>query len=163
MKKLKCEMLEIDLRRQELNKAVLEADEEQNAINSQRKSSKSWLTNMITFKQEPVKISDDRLNKLLGECDDRIVELSNIFLNEKIDLIFRHTREIDELNRQIAQLSRRLAKQGLADQVVQDSTSHTQTDLSGLDLAKIEELAQVSLIIYCIMLRCPLIFTCLGN
>ena len=114
MKKLKCEILEIDLRRQELNKEVLQLDEDaaldSASKKSGRKSSKSWLTNVISFKREPVEIKSDALNKLLTECDSRIVELSNIFLNEKIDLIFKHNKEIDDLNRHIMYLNRQLAK-----------------------------------------------------
>lgn len=134
MKKLKCEILEIDLRRQELNKEVLQLDEDaalDSSKKSERKSSKSWLTNVISFKREPVEIKSDSLNKLLSECDSRIVELSNIFLNEKIDLIFKHNKEIDDLNRHIIYLNRQLAKFDREDKFENSEFEHdaqTQTD-----------------------------------
>lgn len=130
MKKLKCEMLEIDLRRQELNKNILEEDNKLQTVNS-RKGSKSWLTNMIVIKKEPVEIKNEKLNKLLTECDGRIVELSNIFLNEKIDLIFRHNKEIDELNRRVSHLNKQLAKLGQTEFQTIEFEAETQTDLSG--------------------------------
>lgn len=138
-------MLEIDLRRQELNKAVLEADaellDEAGSVSSKnkksktgaRKSSRSWLTNMIAFKSEPVEIKNEKLNKLLSDCDERMVELSNIFLNEKIDLIFRHNKEIAELNRQVAYLNRQLAKLGGSDIPIFMFDTHVQTELTSLD------------------------------
>lgn len=129
MKKLKLELLEIDLRRQELNKSALEVDAEldlQEAASNGRRGSrtntnKNWFTNMIAFKREPVQIKNEKVNRVLSECDERIVELSNIFLNEKIDLIFKHTREIGELNRQIAVLSRQLARMKIV---------HTEADVN---------------------------------
>lgn len=144
MKKLKCEMLEIDLRRQELNKAVLEADDEltqseasqsSSKTTSGRKSSRSWLTNMVSFKTEPVEIKNEKLNELLSECDERMVELSNIFLSEKIELIYRHNKEIAQLNRQVNALSRQLVRFGVSanQEDIFMFDSHAQTDLTSLD------------------------------
>lgn len=140
MKKLKCEMLEIDLRRQELNKTVLEADDELKTLSESsssngrgRKTSRSWLTNMIAFKSEPIEVKNEKLNQLLSDCDERMVELSNIFLNEKIELIFRHNKEIGELNRQVSQLNRQIAKLGGAEMPIFMFDSHAQTELTSLD------------------------------
>lgn len=145
MKKLKCEMLEIDLRRQELNKSVLEADDElaqseirQASKTGGRKSSRSWLTNMVSFKTEPIEIKNEKLNELLSECDERMVELSNIFLSEKIELIYRHNKEIAQLNRQVNALSRQLVRFGVSAATTNQEDifmfdSHAQTDLTSLD------------------------------
>lgn len=140
MKKLKSEMLEVDLRREELLKNVTEADN--NATDS-KQSKGNWLTNVLkTKKEQPVQIKSEQLNKVYTDCDTRIVELSNIFLNEKIDLIFHHRKEVDELNRRINYLSYQLHRMGenaVEFQVAYvDSDAQVQTDLTSLMVDQME-------------------------
>jgi hypothetical protein len=40
-------------------------------------------------------------NQIYNQCDNQIVELSKVFLSEKIDLIFKHNQEINEIKNQL--------------------------------------------------------------
>lgn len=41
---------------------------------------------------------------ILKDCDEKIVDLSKIFLNEKIDLIFQHNKSIETLKKQLVEM-----------------------------------------------------------
>jgi hypothetical protein len=142
MKKLKAEMLEIDVRRQEFTRSVADVDQEAIASSNTRRNS-SWLPSFVKSKKEPVEIQNEKLTQLQSECDTRMIELSNIFLNEKIDLIFQHNKQVDDLNRRISYLSSQLTRLGQTSIPYQvayvDADGEAQTDLDLTQLADMEK------------------------
>ena len=94
------ELLEIDVRRQEVVRDMQRVDGEVSA-RQQFGMFKSMLT---TFKKEPVRLESAQLDELSARFDQQMVELSKIFLNEKTDMLFQHSKEVSTLNARIDQL-----------------------------------------------------------
>ena len=141
LNKLKLEFLEVNVRRLEFRKEVSELDHKLET----NKNVDMGSLRRIFFVKEPVKVKNEQLNTLLTECDNKIVELSNIFLSEKIELIFRHNKQIETLNKQINELKaanlRYLKMQQISDKSIEEielKENESQTDLNMTKLNELE-------------------------
>ena len=100
LKKIKSEILEINLKRSDL----ISIFENYNCYlknESKNQKNKGIINRFKNSEINSIKIKNDHLDAIYEKFDSQIVELSNVFLNEKLDLIFNHNQLVDELNQKL--------------------------------------------------------------
>lgn len=122
LKKIKSELLEINLKRSDL----LNLFENYNCylINkSKNQKNKGIINRFKNPDTNSIKIKNDHLDAIYEKFDSQIVELSNVFLNEKLDLIFKHNQLVDELNQKLIEFK------SSSDLSIKDSQTQTINEL----------------------------------
>lgn len=100
LKKIKTELLEINIKRNDLLNVIENFGNYLINDTSSRKN-KHLLNRFKNIETPMPKIKNEHLAVLHEKFDQQIVELSNLFLNEKIDLIFKHNQLVDDLNQKL--------------------------------------------------------------
>ena len=108
MKKLINELIEFDSKRNELFAIMNQLDK--NIDERTRPKSGMFKFVSINMNRDQAKLSIKELNELKSKFEQQMVDLSNIFLNEKIDLMIQHDQEVNVLNEEINRLQIELNK-----------------------------------------------------
>ncbi|CAF0854277.1 unnamed protein product [Brachionus calyciflorus] len=134
LKKIKTELLEINIKRTDLVNMIENFNNfllNENALN---KKNKNLVNRFKNFESNTSlsKIKNEHLVVLHDKFDQQIVELSNLFLNEKIDLIFKHNQLIEDLNQKLIESKSHLI-QTKDFQIQTDSILSTNKFFKGLE------------------------------
>lgn len=134
LKKIKSEILEINLKRSDLMN-IFDSFNSYLTKESTNQKNKGMISRFKNLDKNSIKIKNDHLDALYEKFDSQIVELSNVFLNEKLDLIFKHNQIVDEINQKL------IESKSPNEFSIKDSQTQTSNDLSSFfkQLEKIEQ------------------------
>ncbi|RNA06794.1 hypothetical protein BpHYR1_003887 [Brachionus plicatilis] len=134
LKKIKSEILEINLKRSDLMN-IFDSFNSYLTKESTNQKNKGMISRFKNLDKNSIKIKNDHLDALYEKFDSQIVELSNVFLNEKLDLIFKHNQIVDEINQKL------IESKSPNEFSIKDSQTQTSNDLSSF-FKQLEKIGQ---------------------